>query len=56
MRGADIYSDHCLVRTRIRLKLARADGKKKVKERFVSCRVKRLGGNIMLRSKTGSRP
>ena len=28
MRGADVYSDHYLVRTRIRLKLARTEGKK----------------------------
>ena len=34
MRGADVYSDHCLVKTRIRLKLARAEGRKNVRERF----------------------
>ena len=34
MRGADVYSDHYLVKTRIRLKLARAEGRKNVRERF----------------------
>ena len=34
MRGADVYSDHYLVETRIRLKLARAEGRKNVTERF----------------------
>jgi len=39
MRGADVFSDHYLVRTRIRLKLARADRKKKVRERFDVCKL-----------------
>ena len=33
-RGAEIHSNHFLVRTRIRLTSARADGKKRVRERF----------------------
>ena len=31
MRGADVYSDHHLVRTSISLKLARPDGRKNVR-------------------------
>ena len=34
MRGADVYSEHYLVKTRICLKLARAEGRKNVRERF----------------------
>ena len=34
MRGADEYSDHYLVRTRISLKLTRPEGRKNVRERF----------------------
>ena len=34
MRGTDVYSDHYLVKTRIRLKLVRAEGRKNVWERF----------------------
>ena len=34
MRGADVYSDHYLVETKRRLKLARAEGRKNVMERF----------------------
>ena len=34
MRGADVYSDHYLVRTRISLQLARPEGRKNVRERF----------------------
>ena len=34
IRGADVYSDHYLVKTRIRIKLARAEGRKNVRERF----------------------
>ena len=34
MRGADVYSDHYLVKKRIRLKLARAEARKNVRERF----------------------
>ena len=34
MKGADVYSDHYLVKTRICLKLARAEGRKNVRERF----------------------
>ena len=33
MRGADVYSDNYLVKTGIRLKLARAEGRKNVRER-----------------------
>ena len=39
MRGADVYSDHYLVRTRIRLKLARTEGKKIARERFDVCKL-----------------
>ena len=34
MRGTDVYSDYYLVKTRICLKLARAEGRKNVRERF----------------------
>ena len=34
MRGADVYSEHYLVKTRICLKLARAERRKNVRERF----------------------
>ena len=34
MTGADVYSKHYVVKTRICLKLARAEGRKNVKERF----------------------
>ena len=33
-KGADVYSDRYLVRTRISLKLARPEGRKNVRERF----------------------
>ena len=51
MRGADVYSDHYLLRTRIRLKLARVEGMKKARVGLmcVSCKVKRSGGNTTLR-------
>ena len=39
MRGADVYSDHDFVRTRIRLKLARVEGKKIARERFDVCKL-----------------
>ena len=39
MRGADVYSDHYLVRTRVRLKLARARGKMKARVRFDVCKL-----------------
>ena len=39
MRGADVYSDHHLVRTRIRLKLARIEGKKIAREKFDVCKL-----------------
>ena len=39
MRGADVYSDHYLVRTRIILKLARIEGKKIARERFDVCKL-----------------
>ena len=34
IRGADVCSDHYLVKTRIHIKLARAEGRKNVRERF----------------------
>ena len=34
MIGADIYGKHYLVKTRIRLKLARVEGRKNVREKF----------------------
>ena len=34
MRGADVYSDHYLVRTRIRPKLARVEREEKGRQRF----------------------
>ena len=34
MRGADVYSEHYLVKTRICLKLARFEGRNNVRERF----------------------
>ena len=37
MRGTDIYDDYYLVRTRMRLKLAKAHGKKKTSVRFDVC-------------------
>ena len=37
MRGTDIYDDYYLVRTRMRLKLAKAHGKKKTSMRFDVC-------------------
>ena len=53
MRGADVYSDHYLLRTRIRLKLARAEGMKKLLQgsclMCVSCTAMRSGGNTTLR-------
>ena len=40
MRGADIYSDHYLLRTRIRLKLARVERGKMVRVRFDICKLR----------------
>ena len=40
MRRADVYSDHYLVRTRIRIKLAKAHGKKKARVRFDVCKLR----------------
>ena len=37
MRGADIYDDYYLVRTRMRLKSAKAHGKKKTSVRLDMC-------------------
>ena len=37
MGGADVYGDYHLVRTRMRLKLAKAHGKKKTSVRFDVC-------------------
>ena len=34
MREADVYSDHYFVKTRIRINLARAEGRKNARERF----------------------
>ena len=34
IRGAEVYSDHYLVITRIHIKLARTEGRKNVRERF----------------------
>ena len=34
MRGTDVYSDHYLLRKRIRLKLAQAEGMKKARVGF----------------------
>ena len=34
MREADVYSDHYFVKTRIRINLARAEGRKNAGERF----------------------
>ena len=34
MRGADVYSDHYLVRTRISQKMAMPEGRKNVRQRF----------------------
>ena len=39
MRGADVYSDHHLVRIRVRLKLAWAHGKEKARVRFDVCKL-----------------
>ena len=47
MRGADVYSDHYLSRTKIRLKLAWAKGMKNLMS--VSCKVKRSGRETALR-------
>ena len=51
MRGTDVYSDHYLVKTRICLKLARAEGRKNVRERFDVSKLpsKRSGGSTTLR-------
>ena len=40
MIGADVYSNHYLVRTRIRFKLATIEGKKIARERFDVCQRK----------------
>ena len=55
MRGTDVYSDHYLVKTRICLKLARAEGRKNVRERFDVSKLKsesfRTKYNIELRNR-----
>ena len=55
MRGTDVYSDHYLVKTRICLKLARAEGSKNVRERFDVSKLKsgkiRTKYNIELRNR-----
>ena len=55
MRGTDVYNDHYLVKTRICLKLARAEGRKNVRERVAVSKLK-SGGirrkyNIELRNR-----
>ena len=40
MRETDVYNDHYLVKTRICLKLARAEGRKNVRERFAVSKLK----------------
>ena len=40
MRETDVYNDHYLVKTRICLKLARAEGRKNVRERFAVRKLK----------------
>lgn len=47
MRRADVYSDHYLLRTRIRLKLVQAEVMKKVRLGllYVSSKGKRAGGD-----------
>jgi len=39
MRGAEVYSEHYLVRTRTRLTLARIEGEKIARERFAVCKL-----------------
>ena len=55
MRGTDVYNDHYLVKTRICLKLARAEGRKNVRERFAVSKLKsgeiRRKYNIELRNR-----
>ena len=40
MRGIDVHNDHYLVKTRICLKLARAEGRKNVRKRFAISKLK----------------
>jgi len=49
MREADVYSDHYLVKTRIHLNLARAEGRKKAREKFDVCKLQRTEGGTTLR-------
>ena len=55
MRGTDVYNDHYLVKTRICLKLARAEGRKNVRERVAVSKLKsgeiRRKYNIELRNR-----
>ena len=55
MRGTEVYNDHYLVKTRICLKLARAEGRKNVRERFDVSKLKsekiRRKHNIELRNR-----
>ena len=55
MRETDVYNDHYLVKTRICLKLARAEGRKNVRERFAVSKLKsgeiRRKYNIELRNR-----
>ena len=54
MRETDVYNDHYLAKRRICLKLARAEGKKNVRERFAVSKLKseeiRRKYNIVLRN------
>ena len=55
MRGTDVYNEHYLVKTRVSLKLARAEGRKNVRERFAVSKLKseeiRRKYNIELRNR-----
>ena len=55
MRGTEVYNEHYLVKTRICLKLARAEGRKNVRERFDVSKLKsekiRTKYNIELRNR-----
>ena len=55
MRGTDVYNEHYLVKTRVSLKLARAEGRNNVRERFAVSKLKseeiRRKYNIELRNR-----
>ena len=46
-----MYSDHYLVRTRIRMKLAKAHGKKKARVRFDVCKLRSEEINIEVKNR-----